>query len=226
MREGAPFELVSRESGLVVNNLILSVILGIVFVGTLYPLFVEALSGEKLSVGAPYFNAVAGRWRWSSPCWSGSGRCCRWRRERRPVFKQLIVPALLGATALAITVILAPGIGILPRLGLAVAAFLAAASDPSADRPQPAARAARDLGHGRRSLRDRRRPAGMAANAAFTSEKLAVGNPARRSSVGPWLVQLDGVTPAAGKNWTAIEAELARHPRRGPMTQAADALFH
>ena len=35
-------------------------ILGIVFVGTLYPLFVEALTGEKLSVGPPYFNAVAG----------------------------------------------------------------------------------------------------------------------------------------------------------------------
>ena len=60
LKEGAPFELVSRESGLVINNLFLSVILGIVFVGTLYPLFVEAVSGEKLSVGAPYFNAVAG----------------------------------------------------------------------------------------------------------------------------------------------------------------------
>ena len=60
LKEGAPFELVSRETGLVINNLILSVILGVVFVGTLYPLFVEAVSGEKLSVGAPYFNAVAG----------------------------------------------------------------------------------------------------------------------------------------------------------------------
>jgi cytochrome c-type biogenesis protein CcmF len=65
LKEGAPFELVSRESGLVVNNLILSVILGVVFVGTLYPLFVEAVSGEKLSVGAPYFNQR----------WSGSARC-------------------------------------------------------------------------------------------------------------------------------------------------------
>src|SRR5213082_530638 len=44
LKEGAPFELVSRESGLVVNNLILSVVLAIVFIGTLYPLFVEALS--------------------------------------------------------------------------------------------------------------------------------------------------------------------------------------
>ncbi|HTK71333.1 MAG TPA: cytochrome c biogenesis protein CcsA, partial [Croceibacterium sp.] len=42
LKEGAPFELVSRESGLVVNNLLLTVVLGVVFVGTLYPLFVEA----------------------------------------------------------------------------------------------------------------------------------------------------------------------------------------
>ena len=60
MKEGAPFELVSREAALVINNLLLSVILGIVLLGTLYPLMVEAVSGEKLSVGPPYFNAVAG----------------------------------------------------------------------------------------------------------------------------------------------------------------------
>src|ERR1051325_4539662 len=51
LREGAPFELVSRETGLVINNLLLSVVLGIVFLGTLYPLFVEAVTGEKISVG-------------------------------------------------------------------------------------------------------------------------------------------------------------------------------
>jgi cytochrome c-type biogenesis protein CcmF len=50
--------------------------------------------------------------------------------------------------------------------------------------------------------------AGMAANAAFTSERLAVAKAGEILSVGPWLVQLEGVTPTAGKNWTAIEAEL------------------
>src|SRR3954469_21131988 len=44
LKEGAPFELVSRESGLVLNNLLLSVVLGTVFIGTLYPLFVEAVT--------------------------------------------------------------------------------------------------------------------------------------------------------------------------------------
>ena len=60
VREGSQFEPVSREGALVVNNLLLSAILGIVLVGTLYPLAVEAVSGEKLSVGPPYFNAAAG----------------------------------------------------------------------------------------------------------------------------------------------------------------------
>src|SRR3712207_521916 len=58
VREGAWFELVSREGALVANNLLLTVLLGVVFVGTLYPIFVEAATGDKISVGPPYFNAV------------------------------------------------------------------------------------------------------------------------------------------------------------------------
>ena len=45
-----------------------------------------------------------------------------WRRERRPVFKLLTVPALLGASMLVISIIIAPGIDILPRFGLVVGA--------------------------------------------------------------------------------------------------------
>src|SRR5207249_11922797 len=51
-----------------------------------------------------------------------------WRREARPVLKKLTVPALLGATVLVITLIVAPGMTILPRSGLTIAAYLAAAS--------------------------------------------------------------------------------------------------
>src|SRR5438045_6265705 len=126
LKEGAPFDLISRESGLVIKNLILSVILGIVFLGTLYPLFVEAVSGEKLSVGAPYFNAVAGPLALILAVLVGIGPLLSWRRERRPVFGKLKIPALLGASVLAMTIFLAPDIAILPRLGLSVAAFLAA----------------------------------------------------------------------------------------------------
>jgi len=208
LKEGAPFELVSRETGLVINNLLLSVILGIVFLGTLYPLFVEAVSGEKLSVGAPYFNSVAGPLALLLAVLVGVGPLLSWRRERRPVFKLLTVPVLLGATALLVTYILAPGIGILPRLGLTVAAYLAAASIlPLVGRNPlrtPLATWGMVLAHCGIAVA----LAGMAANAAFTSERLAVAKPGETLGVGPWLVQFEGVTPVAGKNWTAIQGEL------------------
>ena len=55
--EGA-FQPVSREGALVVNNVLLVTMAATVFIGTFYPLFIDVLSGERLSVGAPYFNAV------------------------------------------------------------------------------------------------------------------------------------------------------------------------
>jgi cytochrome c-type biogenesis protein CcmF len=50
------FAPVSREGALVVNNLLLATGCATVFIGTLYPLALEALTGEKISVGAPFFN--------------------------------------------------------------------------------------------------------------------------------------------------------------------------
>ena len=50
------FTFLSRESGLVMNNLLLSASAVIVFVGTLWPLLIETLLSEKMSVGAPFFN--------------------------------------------------------------------------------------------------------------------------------------------------------------------------
>ena len=207
-KEGAPFELVSRESGLVVNNLILSVILGIVFIGTLYPLFVEAVSGEKLSVGAPYFNAVAGPLALVLAVLVGIGPLLSWRRERRPVLRQLTVPSLLGVTALAITIILAPDMQILPRIGLTVAAFLAAAAILPLVGRNPLRAPLATWGMVAAHFGIAVSLAGMAANAAFTTERLAVAKIGDTLSVGPWLVQLAAVTPTAGKNYTALEAEL------------------
>jgi cytochrome c-type biogenesis protein CcmF len=218
LKEGAPFELISRESGLVINNLLLSVILGIVFLGTLYPLFVEALSGEKLSVGAPYFNAVAGPLALILALLVGIGPLLSWRRESRPVFGQLKIPGLLGASALVATIILSPDIGILPRLGFVAAAFLAAASIFPLVRRNPFRAPLATWGMVVAHFGIAVALAGMAANAAFTSERLGIARPGDTLNVGPWLVQLQDVTPTAGKNWTAIEAELRTSRGEGPVT--------
>jgi cytochrome c-type biogenesis protein CcmF len=55
---GGKFSLVSRESMLLMNNVLLSVVSASVLLGTLYPLFLDALGLGKISVGPPYFEAV------------------------------------------------------------------------------------------------------------------------------------------------------------------------
>lgn len=57
---GGLFQPVSREGALVLNNLFLATATATVLIGTLYPLFVEAYGGAKISVGAPFFNLTFG----------------------------------------------------------------------------------------------------------------------------------------------------------------------
>src|SRR4051812_24070923 len=218
LKEGAPFELVSRETGLVINNLLLSVILGTVFVGTLYPLMVEAVTGEKLSVGAPYFNAVAGPLALILALLVGVGPLLTWRRQTRPVFQRLKIPALLGATALLVTIVLAPGIGMLERLAFTVAAFLAVAAIVPLTSRNPLRTPLATWGMVVAHFGIAVALTGMAANAAFTRETLAVVKPNEPLNVGPWQVVLDSVAPAAGKNWTAIEGELRASRGHGIVT--------
>jgi cytochrome c-type biogenesis protein CcmF len=208
IREGAPFDPVSREGALVVNNLLFSVILGVVFVGTLYPIIAEALSGEKLSVGPPYFNAVAGPLALLLAVLLFIGPVLRWRRDKRPLAKWVLPSALTAAAALAVTFAFVPGMSILARLGLALGIALLPASimplfGRSLNRTPLAlwGMVVAHLGVGVALI-------GMASESAFTREKLAVASPGDKLHVGPWLVELAGVAPVAGPNWTAIEGHL------------------
>jgi len=60
LKQGGLFAPISREGGLVLNNLFLTAACAAVFVGTLYPLVLDAVAGEKISVGAPFFNLTFG----------------------------------------------------------------------------------------------------------------------------------------------------------------------
>src|SRR4051794_13166195 len=60
LKQGGLFAPISRESALVFNNLFIATACATVFVGTLYPLVLEALTGDKISVGAPFFNLTFG----------------------------------------------------------------------------------------------------------------------------------------------------------------------
>jgi cytochrome c-type biogenesis protein CcmF len=60
LTQGGIFAPISREGSLVLNNLFLSTALTTVLVGTLYPLVLESITGEKISVGEPFFNLTFG----------------------------------------------------------------------------------------------------------------------------------------------------------------------
>jgi cytochrome c-type biogenesis protein CcmF len=208
VKEGAPFEIVSREGGLVANNLLLSVILGIVFVGTLYPLIAESLSGEKLSVGPPYFNSVASPLALILAALMLIAPQLRWRRDAEPLLPRLAPGLLVAAAILVASFLLAPSIGLLPRLGLVIGGALVPASIlPLVGRSlrrTPLAVWGMALAH----LGVAVAIVGMASDSALTQERLAVVRPGDRIQAGPWLVELRDVIPLAGPNWTALEADL------------------
>ncbi|MCY7281186.1 MAG: heme lyase CcmF/NrfE family subunit [Sphingomonas bacterium] len=209
IREGATFEPVSREGALVINNLLLTVILGIVLIGTLYPI-VAAAWGVQLSVGPPFFDRTAGPIALALVAVMAVGPLLRWRRDRiRAALARVAIPATVLVAALIAVLMFAPGLGILPLLGLVFAAGAAVAS--------VAPLWGRDL---------RRTPlftfgmvfahlgiavalAGMASDSAFTKETLVATRVGETQLVGPYSVTLEEVVPVVGANWSAIEARLS-----------------
>jgi cytochrome c-type biogenesis protein CcmF len=81
---GSKFELLSRESLLLTNNVLLIVAAGSVLLGTLYPLFVDALKLGKLSVGPPYFNTVFIPLMTPALFLIGVGPIARWKQAKIP----------------------------------------------------------------------------------------------------------------------------------------------
>jgi cytochrome c-type biogenesis protein CcmF len=213
VREGSRFDPVSREGALVVNNLLLSAILGIVLVGTLYPLIAESMTGEKLSVGAPYFNAAAGPIALVLMAAMALGPLLRWRRdELRALIRRLALPLLLAIAALLATILLAPGIGILPLLGLVFASGVGAASLAPLWKRNLRRTPLFIWGMVIAHLGVAVSVAGMASESAFTKETLVSVKPGEMVAVGRWGVRLEKVEPISGPNWTAVQGTLTATP--------------
>jgi cytochrome c-type biogenesis protein CcmF len=116
---GSRFSLLSRETMLLANNVVFAVAMAAVALGTLYPLALDALGIEKLSVGAPYFNSVFYPLMIPALILMGLGPVTRWRqssarelwqRRRVPlavaVLAALLVPLLFGRFSLTLVVAL------------------------------------------------------------------------------------------------------------------------
>jgi cytochrome c-type biogenesis protein CcmF len=102
---GGAFSLVSRESALLVNNVLLLVAAAAVLLGTLYPLFLDALGLGKISVGPPYFEAVFVPLMTPAVFLMGIGPLLRWKQDQLPA----IAVRLKWAAAVAVlTAVLLP----------------------------------------------------------------------------------------------------------------------
>jgi cytochrome c-type biogenesis protein CcmF len=99
---GGKFELVSRESFLLSNNVLLTVAAGSVLLGTLYPLIIDALGMGKLSVGPPYFNSVFVPLMVPAMFLMGIGPIARWKKASLPELAVRLRWAFLAAVVTAL----------------------------------------------------------------------------------------------------------------------------
>ena len=212
--EGEQFSATSREGALVFNNVMLTALLGIVLLGTLYPLVTEAF-GTKVSVGPPYFNPVGAIFAVPMMLVMAIAPLLRWRRDS---FSRVRGPAIAGVIALVgllVALSIWRSFDVLPLIGMALSVVLAVASFLPLRgrnlRRMPLAVWGMVIAHFGIALA----LFGMAADSALTVEKLAAARPGDVTQVGPWSVKLEAVEPVAGPNWTALEGRLSARYQQG-----------
>ncbi len=125
LRQGSPFAIVSREGGLVLNNLLLAVAAGTVFTGTFWPLVVDYLGGDKVSVGAPYYNRTFVPIMAPVLLAMVLGPMLRWKRDDLTVLlSRAKSPAVAALIATVLIMVLTLGRNLIPLLGFGAAAWL------------------------------------------------------------------------------------------------------
>ena len=208
VKQGEPFQLLSREGGIVANNVFLSVILAVILIGTLYPIAAEALD-DKISVGPPYFNKATVPIAVLLMLALLVGPLLRWRRDGLGRLKYWLIgaAAILLLSCLAIWTF-APEIGIFPLLGIALSSALAVAAwMPLRGRKllrTPIPVFGMVIAHFGLAVS----VFGMAAESGFSSETLTALAPGESAKVAGWEVKLNDVNPVVGDNWVAVEGEM------------------
>jgi cytochrome c-type biogenesis protein CcmF len=125
LKQGGLFAPISREGALVFNNLFLTTACLTVFVGTLYPLALEALTGEKISVGAPFFNLTFAPLFIPLLFAMPFGPLMAWKRgDILGVAQRLIAAFGIGIIVVAVTFVAGGGKSMLAPFGIGLATFV------------------------------------------------------------------------------------------------------
>jgi cytochrome c-type biogenesis protein CcmF len=127
LKQGGLFAPISREGALVFNNLFLTSACATVFVGTLYPLALEGLTGDKISVGPPFFNATFGPLFIPLMLVMPFGPLLGWKRgDILSAAQRLLAAAMLSAVAIAAAFALEHHGPVLAPFGVGIAIFVMA----------------------------------------------------------------------------------------------------
>jgi cytochrome c-type biogenesis protein CcmF len=217
---GGLFSPISREGALVLNNLFLTTAAATVLVGTLYPLVVEAISGDKISVGAPFFNLTFGPLMLPLLLLIPFGPLLAWKRGDLYAVAQRLMAAFGGALlAVLATLLLVDGASVFAALGVGLAFWMilgaltdiaqksalgTVALNVSAHRLAGLPRsvfgtAMAHFGMGVTIL-------GIVSTLSFGAEHITTMKPGEATDIAGKTLRFEGVAPVQGPNYTETRA--------------------
>ncbi len=213
---GGLFQPISREGALVLNNLFLSTATATVFVGTLYPMLLEAVTGDKISVGPPFFEATFGPLMVPLLIAVPFGPLLAWKRGDLRAASQRLVFAFAGALLVMLVVALfVDRASVFAALGLGLGVWLvlgaltdlatragvgkvgwAVARMRLAGLPRAAfGTALAHLGLGLTTI-------GVVAVMSLETEQITVMKPGQSIDVAGYELRFEGIKPYQGPNYT------------------------
>ncbi|MEM9795781.1 MAG: heme lyase CcmF/NrfE family subunit [Pseudomonadota bacterium] len=213
------FGVVSRESSLVVNNVLLAVSCFVVFVGTIWPLVAEMAFDRKLSVGPPFFNAAFTPFVIALAALVPLGSAMPWKRGTARVVR-LMVPAAILAVAIGALVWamqtgrsaggpLGAALGVWLVVGAAIDLWSRTGRGDLSNRMGrltrlPGADWGKALAHGGLGITI----FGVAGLVAWEQERIEVMNIGDRMELGRYEVMLEDVQRLQGPNYVSTQARL------------------
>jgi len=209
LEEGASFEPASRETALLLNNVFLAAAAATVFVGTLYPLALDALTGTKISVGPPYFAITFAPIFIALLILVPFGPRLAWRKGDLSTSLRILAPAIGIAAVVAMAILAFTAPRTLVGAGaFGVAAWLIAASildlRARGSKVIQASVIASVLAHAGLGVT----LLGVAGTTLWRSEALEVLAPGESMSLAGYSLRFDGVKAVAGPNYTAARADV------------------
>ena len=219
MEGGGLFAPISREAGLLINNLLIATACATVLFGTLYPLFLEAVTGEKISVGPPFFNASFIPITLPLIIVMGIGPHLSWKRADLPgVLARLKWLAVIVLLATLVILWIANGGPLLAVISMGIAVWLVGAT------LQDWARRTKltEQGAWARIKRQPRASHGMTlahlglgvvmmgaiGSSAWKSDAVAFAEPGTQVPIAGFEITFEGVEQVRGPNYIAQVATL------------------